>query len=101
MINFTALLVRNPRLAYDQFSAHHKSSHAELFMSLSESKQHVRRYVQSHNLGVDLPGMPASRYDGSTEIWFDDVDGFAAVWRVHEPVFAVLALESEPIDPRL
>ncbi|MFI9835695.1 polynucleotide kinase-phosphatase [Nonomuraea sp. NPDC051941] len=27
-------------------------------------------------------------------------DGEAA-WRVHEPVFAVLALESEPVDPRL
>jgi hypothetical protein len=24
-----------------------------------------------------------------------------ALWRVHEPVFAVLALESEPVDPRL
>lgn len=24
-----------------------------------------------------------------------------AGWRVHEPVFAVLALESEPVDPRL
>ena len=23
------------------------------------------------------------------------------LWRVHEPVFAVLALESEPVDPRL
>jgi len=23
------------------------------------------------------------------------------LWRVHEAVFAVLALESEPIDPRL
>jgi hypothetical protein len=24
-----------------------------------------------------------------------------AGWRVHEPVFGVLALESEPVDPRL
>nr|WP_184583950.1 polynucleotide kinase-phosphatase [Lipingzhangella halophila] len=24
-----------------------------------------------------------------------------AMWRVHEPVFAVLAMESEPVDPRL
>jgi len=24
-----------------------------------------------------------------------------ALWRIHEPVFAVLALESEPVDPRL
>ena len=23
------------------------------------------------------------------------------LWRVHEPVFAVLAMESEPVDPRL
>ncbi|HEU5440415.1 MAG TPA: hypothetical protein VFU88_14075, partial [Ktedonobacterales bacterium] len=23
------------------------------------------------------------------------------LWRVHQPVFAVLALESEPVDPRL
>ncbi|GAA1881928.1 polynucleotide kinase-phosphatase [Lapillicoccus jejuensis] len=28
------------------------------------------------------------------------VDG-APLWRVHEPVFAVLALESDPVDPRL
>ena len=27
--------------------------------------------------------------------------GGEAGWRVHEPVFAVLALESEPVDPRL
>jgi polynucleotide kinase-phosphatase len=25
----------------------------------------------------------------------------APLWRIHEPVFAVLALESEPVDPRL
>ena len=27
--------------------------------------------------------------------------GLEPLWRVHEPVFAVLALESEPVDPRL
>lgn len=34
----------------------------------------------------------------------ESLDRLAAgepLWRVHEPVFAVLALESEPIDPRL
>lgn len=29
------------------------------------------------------------------------VVGGEPLWRVHEPVFAVLALESEPVDPRL
>lgn len=80
MIKFTALLVRNPALSHEQFVTHHRTSHAELFMSLPASREHVRRYVQSHDLGVDLPGMPASRYDGITEIWFDDVAGFAAVF---------------------
>jgi protein phosphatase len=27
--------------------------------------------------------------------------GGEPLWRIHEPVFAVLALESEPVDPRL
>ncbi|GAA4907608.1 polynucleotide kinase-phosphatase [Stackebrandtia albiflava] len=31
----------------------------------------------------------------------DRLAGGAPMWRVHEPVFAVLALESEPVDPRL
>lgn len=80
MIKFTAMLVRNPALTHEQFVTHHKTRHAGLFMSLPASTEHVRRYVQSHNLGLGLPGMPASRYDGVTEIWFDDVDGFAAVF---------------------
>ncbi len=74
------MLVRNPALTHDQFVTHHRTSHAGLFMGLPASAEHVRRYVQSHNLEQDLPGMPASRYDGVTEIWFDDVAGFAAVF---------------------
>jgi polynucleotide kinase-phosphatase len=31
----------------------------------------------------------------------DRVAGGAALWRVHEAVFAILACESEPVDPRL
>jgi EthD domain len=78
MIKFTAMPVRNPALTAEEFVSHHKTVHAKLFMSLPASRQHVRRYVQSHALGVELPGMPPSRYDGITEIWFDDIDGFAA-----------------------
>lgn len=98
MIKFTALLVRNSRLTHDQFVDHHKTSHAQLFMSLPESKQHVRRYVQSHNLGVELPGMPASRYDGITEIWFDDVAGFAAVFTCPQYKTAVRTDEESFLD---
>jgi hypothetical protein len=85
MIKFTAMLVRNPDLSAEEFVTHHKTVHAKLFMSLPASRQHVRRYVQSHARGVDLPRMPASRYDGITEIWFDDIDGFAAVFTTGVP----------------
>ncbi len=94
MIKFTAMLVRNPALTHEQFVAHHRTSHASLFMSLPASTRHVRRYVQSHSLGVDLPQMPASRYDGMTEIWFDDAAGFAAVFSSPE-YFAIVRPDEE------
>jgi uncharacterized protein (TIGR02118 family) len=98
MIKFTAMLVRNPATTHEQFVTHHKTSHATLFMGLPASQQHVRRYVQSHNLGLDLPGMPASRYDGVTEIWFDDVDGFAAVFGSPEYMATVRPDEESFLD---
>lgn len=94
MIKFTAMLVRNPALTHEQFVTHHKTAHAELFMSLPASIENVRRYVQSHNVGSDLPGMPPSRYDGVTEIWFDDVAGFAAVFTSRE-YFATVRPDEE------
>lgn len=98
MIKFTAMLVRHPTLTHEQFVAHHKSSHAELFMSLAVSRQHVRRYVQSHGLGLNLPGMPQSRYDGITEIWFDDAAGFAAVFASPEYLATVRPDEESFLD---
>ncbi len=37
-------------------------------------RETVRRYVQQHALPVELPGMPPPKYDGITELWFDDVE---------------------------
>jgi len=37
-------------------------------MGLPVSSRHMRRYVQSHSLGIELPGMPTFHYDGITEI---------------------------------
>lgn len=98
MIKFTAMLCRNPALTHAQFVTHHKTSHAALFMSLESSRKHVRRYVQSHSLGIDVPGMPDSRYDGITEIWFDDVAGFAAVFTSPEYLATVRPDEESFLD---
>ena len=81
MIKFTIILRRNPELTHDQFVDHHRSVHASLFSSLPEVKRHVRRYIQCHATGDQLPGMPDSGIDGTTEIWFDDLAGVAGVFQ--------------------
>jgi uncharacterized protein (TIGR02118 family) len=76
MIKVTILLRRNKALTLEQFIQHHKGKHAALFMSLPVVQQTVRRYVQQHSLGLELPGLPPAKYDGVTELWFDDVENF-------------------------
>ncbi len=77
MIKFTILLVRKPGLTHEQFVQHHKGVHAALFTSIPVVRDTVRRYVQQHSIPADLPGLPPSRFDGVTELWFDDVDALA------------------------
>ena len=80
MIKFTILLRRNPAITHAAFVEHHKTVHAALFMSVPAVQAHVRRYVQQHAIEVELPGLPPARYDGITELWFDDVAGIGAVF---------------------
>ena len=80
MVKFTILLKRNPAMSHADFVKHHQTAHAPLFMSIPAVKAHVRRYVQQHALPVELPGLPPAKYDGITELWFDEVAGIAAVF---------------------
>jgi hypothetical protein len=73
VIEFTILLVRKPSLTQKQFVEHHRSNHADLLMSVPVVKETVRRYVQQHRMDVELPSMPPTKFDGITELWFDDV----------------------------
>ena len=77
MIKFTILLTRKPSLTREEFIDHHRNRHAALFMSVPVVQQTVRRYVQQHAIDATLPGMPPTKYDGITELWFDDVDALA------------------------
>ena len=85
MIKFTILLTRKPSLTHAQFVDHHRRVHADLFMSVPAVQANVRRYVQQHALPVELPGLPPVKYDGITELWFDDVDSIAKVFT--DPVY--------------
>jgi uncharacterized protein (TIGR02118 family) len=77
MIKFTILLKRNPALSQEDFVQHHKTIHADLFMSMPVVKKTVRAYIQQHALPVALPGLPPVKYDGITELWFDSVEALA------------------------
>ena len=80
MIKFTILLRKRNDLTHDEFVDYHKTRHAPLFKSLPEVQQYVRKYVQGHALPVALPGMPPPAYDGTTELWFDDIGSIAKVF---------------------
>ncbi len=98
MVKFTILLRRNPSMTQEDFVAYHRTSHAQLFVSLVVVQQRVRRYVQQHALPVELPGLPAMKYDGITELWFDDMDGLAAVFSDAEYMAKVRPDEARFLD---
>jgi len=58
------MLGRSRALTHEQPVQPHKTSRAAPFMSLPAAARHVRRYVQSHRIKVDLPGVPASAGTG-------------------------------------
>ena len=47
------------------------------------------------------PELPAGEIWSRLAVLYTAVARGEPLWRVHECVFAVLALESEPVDPRL
>ncbi len=98
MLKFTIILRRNPALTHQQFVDYHRNTHAALFSSLPEVRQHVRRYVQCHATGDQLPGLPDSRIDGTTEIWFDDLAGLAAVFQSNSYMDTIRPDEAKFLD---
>lgn len=98
MIKVTFMLVRNPKLSHEEFVEHHKHSHAASFMSVPVVKQTVRRYVQQHALQLQLPGLPEMKYDGITELWFDDVEAFGRCFSDAEYIARVRPDEQHFLD---
>jgi hypothetical protein len=80
MIKFTILLRRHKDITHEDFVWYHKNIHAAQFASLPEVKENVRRYIQCHAMEVSIPGLPPPQYDGSTELWFDDVESIGKVF---------------------
>ncbi len=98
MIKFTILLNRKSTLTHVQFVDCHKTRHASLFTSIPAVQTHIRRYVQQHALPVELPGVPPVKYDGITELRFDDVPAIAMVFGDPEYLARVRPDEEKFLD---
>ena len=98
MIKFSILLKRKPSFTQEQFVDYHRNSHAALFMSVPVVKDTVRRYVQQHALPIELPGMPPPKYDGITELWFDDVEAIRKLFSDDEYMKVIRPDEASFID---
>ena len=99
MIKFTILLKRKPSLTHEQFVDHHRRVHASLFMSMTVVQATVRRYVQQHAVAAELPGMPPAKYDGITELWFDDVSALGRCFSDPEYLAVIRPDEELFLDP--
>jgi hypothetical protein len=70
----TMLLKRHPDLTHEAFVDHHVNRHGPLFCAIPEAAEHVKRYIQTHPVAVGTDA-----YDGTAELWFDDMAGLEAV----------------------
>ncbi len=98
MVKFTILLKRHPSLTPAEFVDYHRHRHAPLFASLPAVRVHVRRYVQQHLVSLELPGLPPVKYDGITELWFDDEAGLAALFQDPEYLARIRPDEEKFLD---
>jgi uncharacterized protein (TIGR02118 family) len=75
MIKFVGLLTRKPHLTHEQFVKHWLEIHGPL----AHAVPGIRRYVQSHIVGVRTrPDIPETdvEVDGIAELWYDDLESF-------------------------
>ena len=98
MVKFTILLKRKTSISHDEFVEYHRTQHAPLFMSIAVVRETVRRYVQQHAMPVELPGLPPVKYDGITELWFDDIDALARCFSDAEYMATIRPDEEKFLD---
>lgn len=98
VVKFTILLKRHPAMTPAEFVDYHRHQHAPLFTSLPAVRAHVRRYVQQHPLPLTMPGLPPAKYDGITELWFDDEAGLAALFNDPEYLARIRPDEARFLD---
>ena len=97
MIKLTFAVRRRPDVPADEFHRYWQHDHGPLVRSFQDVLQ-IRRYVQTHR--IETPANDALRqsrsaeeaYDGTAELWWDDLDALTAASSSPEGIEAGRAL---------
>jgi uncharacterized protein (TIGR02118 family) len=98
MYKFTVFMKRLPSMTQEAFVDYHRNKHAPLFLALPATKKYVRRYVQSHPISTSVLGFRETSFDGLTEIWFDDMGSFEALFNDAEYLHRIRPDEASFVD---
>ena len=85
-------------MTQEEFVTYHCQKHAPLFCSLPAVQQSVRKYVQQHTLPIEMPGLPPAKYDGITELWFDDANDIGTLFNDPEYLAQIRPDEERFLD---
>ena len=98
MYKFTVFMKRLPSMTQQEFVDYHRNQHAPKFLALPATKKYVRRYVQSHPVAASILGFRETGFDGLTEIWFDDMASFEALFNDPEYLQRIRPDEASFVD---
>ena len=82
MVKLIAFIPKRPDITIERFHVHWRAPHGELAKGIVL----FRRYLQGHRVASLDPGLGPTEYEGTAEIWFDDLD--AALRQGEDPVYA-------------
>jgi uncharacterized protein (TIGR02118 family) len=72
LIKLSVFLTRRAGMSHQEFISYWTNEHARLILSLEEFTSAIRRYTQQHPL-ESPEGLPKAPYDGTAEVWLDDM----------------------------
>src|SRR5262245_21955537 len=75
MIKLMGIVGKKPGWTNEEWYLHYADRHGPLSATVKDFGQYAHKYTQNYSLFLDRTGIPnhAKRFNGVTELWFDDL----------------------------
>lgn len=80
LLKVSCFLTRRADLSHDEFHRYWTEKHTPMLAKPMPGAPKVYRYVQLYPIRENVPALHIAPYDGVAEIWFDDLEGAAAMF---------------------